>query len=458
MISFHRKKYDYDLIVIGSGGGGNVGAYHARSLGKKVAIFEKGDIGGECPTWACVPTKALLHAGDVYHTVQNSRDYGVHVKDITVNFHEVKAWKDLVVSRTGAAQGEGPFRKEGITLIREHANFISPHEVEAGGKTYSAAKFLIATGSKVFIPPIEGIKESGYITFDKAVDMKEIPKSILIFGGGPVGCEFAHHFARFRSKVTIVNRSERLLGNEDTEVQDIIQAIFENEDISVLTNSSIVKIEKKGDKKVVHLKKGETNITREVDEVLIATGKVASLDFAPEKAGIRITDHKLRVNRFLQTNVSHIFAAGDIVGPFQFTHTANYQSYLATRNAFANKKIPADYSVVPRCVFVSPEVASVGISERQALEKGIPIMKGMAPIAVVGRANTANQFDGFIKVITDKSGVIIGASIVAPRAGEMIHELALAMRLKAKASVLADMIHAYPTYSEAVRVACSMVE
>lgn len=458
MISFHRKRYDFDLIVIGSGGGGNVGAYYAKSLGKKVAIFEKGDIGGECPTWACVPTKALLHAGDVYNTVKNAKQYGVHVKDIEVNYHEVKAWKDLVVSRTGASLGEVPFKKEGITLIREKASFVSPHEVEAGGKIYSAAKFIIATGSKAFIPQIEGIEDSGFITFDKAVDLKEIPESILIFGGGPVACEFAHHFSRFGSRVTIVNRSEKLLSNEDTEVQDIIQALFENQDISVLTNSTISKIENKGHKKIVHIKKGDANKSYEVEQVLIATGKVPVLDFAPEKAGIKIIDHKLKVNKFLQTNVNHIYAAGDIIGPFQFTHTANYQSYLAVQNAFSNNKISADYSVVPRCVFVSPEVASVGISEKSAKEKGISIMKGMVPIAVVGRANTSNQFDGFIKVITDKKGYIIGASIVAPRAGEMIHELSLAIKMRAKSNDLAKMIHAYPTYSEAIRVACSMVE
>lgn len=256
----------------------------------------------------------------------------------------------------------------------------------------------------------------------------------------------------------LVNRSEKILGNEDTEVQDIIGALFENQGINVMTESVISKIEKKGDKKVVHIKRGEGHIVKEVEEVLIATGKVANLDFAPEKAGIRINDHRLKVNRFLETNVSHIYAAGDIVGPYQFTHTANYQSYIATRNAFSNKKVAADYTVVPRCVFVSPEVASVGITEKAAKEKGMTIKKGIAPISVVGRSNTADEFDGFVKVITDKKGVIIGASMVSPSAGEMIHELALAIRLRAKASEVADMIHAYPTFSETVKIACSLVE
>lgn len=456
---FRRKSYDYDLIVLGSGGGGSVGAHYARSLGKKVALFEPSDIGGECPNWACVPTKALLHAAATYETVLSAKDYGVSVGDVKVHYEKVKDWKDLVVSRTGASHGEETFHKDSIHLIKEKAEFISPHEVVAGGKTYSAAKFLLGTGSKEFIPPIEGLEDAGYITFKQAVDLKKVPESIVIFGGGAVGCEFAQLFSMFGSKVILVNRSERILGKEDQEVSELVTALFENRGITVMPSTVITKIAKRGDKKAVHLKhEHHEEVVREVEEVLIATGKLPNLDFAPEKAGIHISDHRLRVNRYLQTNVSHIFAAGDLVGPFLFTHTANYQSYIAAHNAFAHNKIVVDYRNIPRCIFVKPEVASVGIGEKEALDRGMRIKKGITPVAVIGRANTSNELDGFVKVITDEKGVIIGGSIVAPRAGEMIHELALAIELRAKAIQLADMIHAYPTYSEAVKIACSLVE
>lgn len=453
-----KRKYDYDLIVIGSGAGGSVGAHYARELGKRVAIFEPGTVGGECPNYACVPTKALLHAAEVYDATKNAKMFGITTEHVGLNYHAVKKWKDTVVERTGASHGESAFKKDGMKLIREKANFVSPHEVEAGGKVYSAAKFVIATGSRVFIPPITGIEEAGYITFKQAVQLTKPPESLLIFGGGAVGCEFAQIFSTFGTKVTLVNRSEKILGKEDPEVSDLVTALFENQGISVLTNTSLIKMEKHGNKKVVHLQKKDKEYFEEFEEVLISTGKVPVLDFMPEKAGIILDKHRLKVNRHLQTNVPHIYAAGDVIGPYLFTHTGYYQSYIAVHNAFSREKMIPDYRIVPRCVFVTPEVASVGITESEAVEKKVRIRKGITPIAVLGRANTSNEFDGFVKVITDTKGVIIGASIVSPRAGEMIHELALAIKCRVKAVDLANMMHAYPTYSEAIKIACSLVE
>ncbi|MEK7572024.1 MAG: NAD(P)/FAD-dependent oxidoreductase [Patescibacteria group bacterium] len=454
---FTRKRYDYDLIVIGSGSGGSVGAHAAHDMGKKVAIFESGTIGGECPNYACIPTKALLHAAGAYRSLKEISGYGVHAEKISVNYRAVKKWKDTVVERTGTSHGEASFKKEGLHLIKEKATFVSPHEVQAGGKVYSAAKFLIATGSRVFIPPITGIEEAGYITFKEAVNFTEPPKSLVILGGGAVACEFAQIFASFGTKVTLVNRSEGLLGKEDSEVRDLVKALFENLGITVLTDTIVLKAEKKGSKKIVHLQRKDKEYFEECDEILVATGKVPVLDFMPEKAGIVIEKHRFHVNRYLQTNVPHIYAAGDIVGPYLFTHTAYNQSAIAVNNAFSRDKIIPDYRVVPRCVFVTPEVASVGITEIEAKEKGLRIKTGITAIAVLGRANTENEFDGFVKVITNTKGVILGGSIVSPRAGEMIHEIALAMQYRAKASDLASMIHAYPTYSEAIKIACSLV-
>jgi pyruvate/2-oxoglutarate dehydrogenase complex dihydrolipoamide dehydrogenase (E3) component len=460
MLPFKEKKYDYDLIIIGSGAGGSVGAHYAKNLGKKVLIFEKGAIGGECPNFACVPTKALLHAAHVYESAKDSRAFGINTTHTTFNYHAVKKWKDLVVTRTGAHEGHQSFEKDGIEVIQEKATFVSPHEVEAGGKTYSARKFIVGSGSEVFIPPIEGLKEAGYITYKEAVDLEKLPSSILIFGAGAVGCEFAQIFSTFGTKVTLVNRSDKILGKEDKEVRDLVQALFENRGITVLPGTGVGKVEKKGDKKVVQFLQGEKQFTDEFDEILIATGKIPLLDFGPEKAGIKIDKGRVIVNKHLQTTNPNVYAAGDVVGPYLFTHTGYYQSYIAAHNAFSTKRKrkKPDYTVVPRCVFVLPEVASVGIGEEEAIEKGIKIKKGIVAMSAFGRSNTSNDFDGFVKIITDKSGVIIGGSIVAPRAGEMIHEVALAIKMEVEASELADMIHAYPTYSEAIKVACSVVE
>jgi mercuric reductase len=458
MLPFKRKKYDYDLIVIGSGSGGSVGAHYARSLGKKVAIFEKGEIGGECPNFACVPTKALLHAAHVYETAKSAKLHGVNVSSVDFNYHSIKKWKELVVSRTGAHEGHQSFTRDGIEVIEEKAEFISSHEVQAAGKVYSASKFLIGSGSEVFVPPITDLPDVGYTTYKEAVDFDKPPGSILIFGSGAVGCEFAQIFSTFGSKVTIVNRSDTILGKEDKEVRELVKALFENRGITILGGTTIIKAEKKGDKKVIHFQKGNSHHVGQFDEILIATGKIPLIDFAPEKAGIKIEKGKIVVNRYLQTTNSHIFAAGDVVGPYLFTHTGYYQSKIAAHNAFSSKKIKPDYTVVPRCVFVFPEVASVGVTEEELIAKKIKYKKGIVAMSQFGRANTANDFDGFVKVITDKYDNLIGGSIVAPRAGEMIHEIALAIKMKAQASEVADMIHAYPTYSEAVKVACSIVE
>lgn len=454
---FKKKKYDYDLIVIGSGSGGSVGAHYASSLGKKVAIFEKDAIGGECPNFACVPTKALLHAAHVYETVQESHLFGTSVKGVSLNYPHIKKWKDLAVSRTGASEGVKSFEQDKIHVIKHKAHFVSPYEVEAGDKKYSSHKFIISSGSDVFIPDILGLKEVGYITFRQAIDLTKLPESIFIVGGGAVACEFAQIFSSFGSKVTIAARSS-LLSNEDKEVSDLVQALFENRGITVLTGVTVSRVEKKGDKKVVYYKYGGQEQSTIVDEILVATGKTPVVDIGLEKAQVKYDRSGIKVNSYLQTSNKHIFAAGDVVGPYLFTHAAYYQSYIAAHNAFSYMKKRVNYTAVPRCVFISPEVASVGMNEEIAKVKGIKFKKGIAAIAILGRANTSNELDGFVKVLTNHEGVIIGASIIAPAAGEMIHELALAVQLKIKAEVIANMIHAYPTFSEGIKIACSNLE
>jgi pyruvate/2-oxoglutarate dehydrogenase complex dihydrolipoamide dehydrogenase (E3) component len=258
--------------------------------------------------------------------------------------------------------------------------------------------------------------------------------------------------------VTMVNRSERILSREEREVSNLVHALFENQGIQVLTNMAVVKVEKKGDKSIVHFHSKDKDYFEEFDEILMAAGNVDNLTFNPEKAGIAVdAQGAMQVDRFMMTSVPHIAAAGDIVGPYYYTHTASQQGYIAGHNLFARNKVPMDYRVIPRCVFLAPEVASVGVTEEEAKQKGIAIKKGIMAVGMLGRANTANDFDGFVKIVTDKRGVIIGGSIVAPRAGELIHEVALAVQCRIKAETVANMIHAYPTYSEGIKIACSLV-
>lgn len=451
-------RYDYDLIVIGSGAGGGAGAHYAASLGYRVAVVEKDTIGGECPNFACVPTKSLLHASDVYTTVQDAGFYGIATGKPVIDYRKIKAWKDLVVSRTGAAQGKSLFEEDDIDVLRGAARFLSRHEIQVGTRRYTAAKFLIATGSSAFIPPIPGLAESGYGTFKQAVNFEKLPSSIFIMGGGAIGCEFAQIFQSFGAKVYLADALPQLLAKEDEDVSAITQALFEARGITVLTESTVTRVSQREGKKVVHYTREGKEHTETVDEILVATGKRPNTDLGLEKAHVGHDKRGIRVNSYLQTSAPNIYAAGDVVGPYLYTHTGYYQSRIAAHNALSRKKIRPNYHVVPRCVFLDPEIASVGITEREAKEKHIPYRKGMTPIVILGRANTDNVLDGFVKILAKPNGKILGASIVSPRAGEIIHEIALAMQLNAHVTDVAQMIHAYPTYSEAVKIACALVK
>jgi mercuric reductase len=451
------KRPDFDLIVIGSGAGGGVGANYAASRGKKVAIFEREAIGGECPNWGCVPTKALLHAADTYESAMEAAQYGIHTGEVKYDYQQVKKWKDLVVSRTGTAEGAKVFTDEGIKYFTGEARFVSPHEVEISGSRLKARHFLIATGSEVFIPPIPGLAEAGYITFREAVDFFKLPKSIFVLGGGAIGCEFAQLFSTFGVKIHIADITPRLLAREDIDIGDLVGALFSSRGIEVLTESAVVGVEKKGGSRIVHYEhKGQRHSVK-VDEVLVATGKRPVTNIGLEAAGVKYSRAGITVNRQMQTSQPHIYAAGDCVGPFLFTHTAAYQSKIAAHNMFSRRKLRTGYGAIPRAIFVKPEVAAVGLSEQDAKGQHIRYRVGAAPINILGRANTANELNGFVKVLVDSSGVIIGASIVSPRAGEMIHQLALAIKLKATAREVAEMVHAFPTFSEAIKFACAQV-
>lgn len=453
-----RKMYDFDLIVLGSGGGGSVAAHLAMEAGKRVAMVEPAEMGGECPNWGCVPTKSLLQAAEVYDAAKRGQPFGIRAATLSYNYPSVRAWKDLAVYRTGTSQGKRLYESEGIKVLSGAGHFISPHEVSVNRRHYSADFFLVATGTHNFIPPIEGLQKTGYITFKEAVNLPRPPRSLFIVGGGAIGCEFAELFSIFGTKVYISDITPRLLMREDEEVGELAREILESErGVTVTTNSKVVKVAPDGLAKRVYVQQGTEVKSVKVDEILIAAGKVANVDIGLENAGVEYTPRGIVTNEFMQTSAKHIYAAGDVVGPYNFAHTAIYQSRLAANNILHKQRIAADYRAVPRCVFLSPEVASVGLSEEACIKRDLPIKKALSPIAIIGRANVSNVDKGFVKVITDKNNKLIGASIVSPHAGEMIHELALAIQHGMSAADIASTIHAFPTWSEAVRTACSKV-
>lgn len=455
-----RKKhhYDYDLIVIGSGGGGSVAAHISNNLGKKVAVIERDEMGGECPNWGCVPTKALLQAAEIYDAARHGQRFGIRGTTLGYNYPSIKAWKDLAVHRTGTWEGEKVYESEGIHVIKGDAHFVSKHEITVNRRHYSAEKFLIATGTRNFVPPIEGLEKSGYLTFKEAINLTRPPKSLFVIGAGAIGCEFSELFSIFGTKIYLSDIAPRILMKEDQEVGDLVKKIFEEKrGMTVLMNSKVMRVVKEGLSKRVYYQQGRETKSVKADEILLASGKLANVDIGLENAGVEYSPKGIAVNEHMQTTAPHIYAAGDVAGPYMFTHMAIYQSRLAAHNMWNKRKVTADYRAVPRCIFTTPEVASVGLSEDECIKRDLKYKKALAPISIIGRANTSNVDEGFVKVLALNDGTLIGASIVSPRAGEMLHELTLAIQTELTAEEVAGTIHAFPTWSEAVRVACNKI-
>lgn len=453
------KQFDFDLIVLGSGAGGNAATHVAAMMGKRVAVVEPGRLGGDCANYGCVPTKSLLQAADVMLSAQTASKFGVRTGEVSFDYKSIKSWMNHAVNKTDHTESEHFHHDKSVVYLKGYGKFISRWEVEVGTKIYSARKFLIATGTKNMTLPIPGLKDAGYITYKEAINLENLPKSIFIIGGGAVGCEFAHFFRVFGTKVYVADMAPRISNLEDPEIGYFIEDIFERKGIKVFTSANINWIEKTPTKKIVHFEQNEKLHQISVDEIMVSSGKAPATDIGLGNAGIQYDKKGILVNRYLQTSAKNIYAAGDIIGPYRFTHTATYQSGLAGYNMFRRaKKSQVNYNSVPRCIFIDPEIACTGMTEFQLKEKNIGFQTAIVPITQINKAITSGIDDGFVKILAKPDGTLLGASIASPHAGEMIHELTLAIQYKMRASQIVKTIHAFPTWSEAVRLACQQLK
>lgn len=449
-----KYEFDYDLIVIGSGAGGSAAANIVASEGKRVAIIESDAFGGDSPNWGDVPTKALLHAANLYDEACHGARFGLRSATLGYNYPSIRAWKDLAVKRTGAGGNRKYYESQGISTFSDAAHFLSPNEITVNRRHLSASHFLIATGSGWTIPNITGLDKIKYLTPRTILEEIKPPKSLLIIGGGDTSVEIAQLMATFGTKVYIAEKASRLLPHHDSEVGDLIERILtEQKGVTILTHSRVVSVEKDGLAKRVIISRADTEKSIRVDEVLIAAGRTPNVDLGLENAGIKYTAKGIDVNDYLQTNVKHIFAAGDVLGHNNHTHTALLESRVVANNILHRTKAAPDYTATPEIIFTNPGVATVGLSEDDCLKRDLSVNKAIAPLNIIARSNTSDFRDGFVKIITDKKGAVLGASIVAPHAGEMIHELALAVKYNLTAAQVADTPHAFLSWSEAVRVA-----
>jgi len=467
----------FDVVVIGSGSAGFSAAEAARGKGVSVCLIEKDRLGGECPNWACIPTKALLKSAHVFRTVKRAAEFGINIGSAQADFGKVMAYKDRVVS---AITGGGEVGTRYETLIKElgleyrrgsasfeDAETIIVHGHDGGEERIRAKAFVIATGTVEFIPPIPGLMESGFWTFKDAVSMTQAPRSIAIIGAGPVGCEFATFFSTFGTKTTLIQSAPTVLGREDKEIAEMAGEALKMLDVDLLLGANVVSVTTNGDQKMVTADVGGMRQVVTAEAILLATGKKANVDgLTLGSAGVIVDPRgNIQTDAHQRTSQGHIFAAGDVDGGYQFTHTAHVEGSIAGANAaqIALGKTrgleKVDERVVPRVTFLEPEVASVGMTSDEVKQKFGGALVGRFPIAALGRSVTESSNYGRIKLVAHpETGFLLGAQMIGPHAGEVIHELALAIHLNATLDDLGSLIHAFPTYSEAVAAASGTIE
>lgn len=444
--SKRRRKMDYDVIVLGGGPGGYTAAIRLSELGKKVAVVEEDSLGGTCLNRGCIPTKVYSHATELINAIKDAKDFGI-MAQYTVDIVKLRQKKERVVKRLVGGVGY-LMNLHHVDVIKGRGRFVDENTIEVD-KRYTAENFIIATGSKVFLPPIEGINLEGVITSDKALELERIPEKIVIIGAGIIGLEFANIYSALGSKVVIIEMLPQLLPMLDRDIADTMEKILRHKKIELHLSSKVEKIEE--GLKVVYTTEGNTQVV-ECDTVLVAVGRVANvngieaLNLDMDKKGIKVDSH-------MKTSIKNIYAIGDVTGGIQLAHVASYQGIVAAHNIAGEEK-EADLNAVPNCLYTSPEIAWVGLNEVQAREKFGDVKIGTFPYTALGRAMTMGQNDGFVKIIAEaKYNRVVGMEIIGAGATEIIHEGVLAVKEEFTLEELADAIHAHPTLSESVKEA-----
>lgn len=457
--------FDRNLIVIGAGAGGLVTAYIAAAVKAKVTLIEANKMGGDCLNYGCVPSKALIKSAKVAQLMHEADDYGLESTNPTFSFRKVMARVHEAIRAIEPHDSIERYTGLGVEVIQGYARLIDPWTVEikrndGGTQRLTSRAIVLATGARPFVPPIPGIEEVGYLTSDTMWDelarQDEAPKRLVVLGGGPIGCELAQSFSRLGSQVTQVEMEPRIMLREDEEVSAFAQKRLERDGVTVLTGHKALCCEKDGEgKRLIVEHQGEQKII-EFDALLCAVGRVARLQgYGLEALGIE-TNRTIVTNDYLETLYPNIYAAGDVAGPYQFTHTAAHQAWYASVNALFGqfKKFKVDYRVIPWTTFIDPEVARVGLNEQEAREKGIPYEVTRYDLDDLDRAIVDSAARGFIKVLTQPGkDRILGVTIVGEHGGDLMAEFVLAMKHGLGLKKILGTIHAYPTWAEASKYA-----
>jgi len=452
------KKYDFNTIVIGAGSAGLVAAYISAAVKAKVALVEKAKMGGDCLNTGCVPSKAIIRTAKFLHHVKHSKDYGVRTANAEFDFKEVMERIHSIIGVIHHHDSVERYTTLGVDCYQGHATIESPYTVDVDGQKLTAKSIIIATGGEPAVPSLPGIYEVDFYTSDTIWEIQELPKNLLVLGGGPIGCELAQAFVRLGSQVTQVQRSSRLMPREDAEYSEMVLKQFVEDGIDVRLEHQAKEFISNNGASALVCKHADEEVQIEFDTLLVAVGRKARLSgYGVEEMGIRVADTKtIEINEFLETNFPNIYAVGDVAGPYQFTHFGSHQATSAAINAllrpFYRKRV--DYSVIPWATFTDPEVARVGLNEIDAREKGIEYDVTVYDFKDLSRAIADSEARGEIKVLTvpgkDK---ILGVTIAGEHAGDLIHEFILAMQCGLGLNKILGTIHIYPTLAESVRFA-----
>jgi pyruvate/2-oxoglutarate dehydrogenase complex dihydrolipoamide dehydrogenase (E3) component len=446
----------YDLVIIGCGSAGLSAAKIAVQLGARVALVDKQRIGGDCTWTGCVPSKTLIKAAKVAHTMRTAGRYGLPAVEPAVDLKTVMDQVRSVIGKIYDEESPEALRTEGIDTYLGGARFLDPHTLVAGEATLAAHNILIATGAHPYIPPIQGLADVDYSTYESIWDLDTLPRHLLVVGAGPTGCELAQAFRRLGSEVTLIAAGDQLLPRDEPDAAHVLDGVFASEGIRIVYNARAeLAWRGQAEDSQIHVGAGSNGLAG--DTLLIATGRRPNVDGLDlEKAGVDYDADGIRVDDNLRTSQRHIYAAGDCTGGYQFTHYAGWQAAMAVRNALLPGTAKGVSNRVPWTTFTEPEVAHVGLGEAQARQRyGDGFMTYRWPMDKVDRARTEGDPTGFVKLVYRKNGTLLGVTIVAAQAGEMIHEWIVALDQGIKVGDLSNALHVYPTYSIAAMQAAA---
>lgn len=473
----------YNLVVLGAGPAGLVVAAGAAGLGAKVALVERAFLGGDCLHYGCVPSKALLAAARVARIVRDAGAFGIAdgppgeepplervghrsqfddhrsakihrestVHDrVRVDFPEVMRRLRRLRARVSEADSVERFESLGVDVVLGHARLIDPHTALVGGQRYEGARVVIATGARPRVPDIQGLQQSGFFTNETVFSLTDRPNRWAVIGAGPIGCELAQAFARLGSSVTVFSKTSRVLANEDSQAAELVRQSLERDGARIVERATVREIRTDGDAKTIF---GDGFEPVTVDAILVATGRAPNVEgMGLEDVGVRLHPDGIWVDDYQRTSAPSIYAAGDVCGKERLTHAADAMARLVIRNALFLGRAKASDLVIPRCVYTSPEVAQVGWTEEQCRQRGVRVDVFQQDLRQVDRAILDGEEQGFVKALTRHgTDQIVGATIVAEHAGEMINEITLAMTMKKGLKALGGVIHCYPTQSDAIR-------